>query len=403
MPPRSRRFAIVLAVFVAPGATAQAVELNFDAYVDFRLVATSGERSWLEGGLGKLRYGAGDASAQFAGAVAQGRALLTPEFLAVVVVRADTSQRNFVLPLESYVRYRPVSTTAWRWSLKAGAFFPPFSLENTELGWTSYWTLTPSAINSWFGDELRTIGGEGSLEWRTSEGTFTLTSAAFGWNDPAGVIMADRGWSLDDRPTALFDELREPDATLVLLGKTPPDTTPIFTEIDGRVGWYGGASWSDADDWRVQLFRYDNEANASAHVEDYFAWHTDFWDIGASKEYGEFTALGQALTGTTVISPAPGFSSATNFSSAFVLLGWERGDWRLAARGDLFRTHNDVSGSLSENGYALTGSASWLPKDWLRLTGEVLYIDSKRNEREIEGLAPRRSETQAQISARVYL
>lgn len=403
MLPRSPWPALVLAASIAPGATAHAVELSLDGYGDFRLVAPINERSWLEGGLGKLRFGAGDSNLQFGNATAQGRALFTPELVAVVVVRADSSQRNFLLPLEGFVRYRPVSTTAWRWSFKAGAFFPPFSLENTELGWTSYWTLTPSAINSWFGDELRTIGAEGSLEWRRPEGTLTLTAAGFGWDDPAGVIMADRGWSLDDRPTALFDELREPDATLVLLGKTPPDTTPIFTEIDGRPGWYGGASWNDADDWRVQLFRYDNEANPSAHVEDYFAWHTDFWDFGASKQIGEFTAFGQALTGSTVITPIPGFSSITNFSSAYALLGWERGDWRIAARGDLFRTHNDQAGSLSENGYAVTGSASWFPKNWLRLTGEIIYIDSKRNEREVEDIAPRQSETQAQLSARIYL
>ena len=47
------------------------------------------------------------------------------------------------------------------WSVKAGAFFPTISLENDDLGWTSPYTLTPSAINSWIGEELRTIGSEG--------------------------------------------------------------------------------------------------------------------------------------------------------------------------------------------------------------------------------------------------
>src|SRR5258705_9405197 len=65
--------------------------------------------------------------------------------------------------------YRPVSTSAFRWSIKAGAFFPPISLENTEIGWTSPWTLTPSAINAWVGEELRTIGLEGRSEEHTSE------------------------------------------------------------------------------------------------------------------------------------------------------------------------------------------------------------------------------------------
>ena len=35
--------------------------------------------------------------------------------------------------------------------------------------------------------------------------------------------------------------------------------------------------------------------------------------------------------------------------------------------------------------------------------GALLYIDSTRDEREIEGLAPHQSDTQLQLSARFYL
>ena len=51
--------------------------------------------------------------------------------------------------------------------MKTGAFFPTISLENDDLGWTSPYTLTPSAINSWIGDELRTIGSEAILRCDT--------------------------------------------------------------------------------------------------------------------------------------------------------------------------------------------------------------------------------------------
>jgi hypothetical protein len=403
MLPRSAGMALGVLVLVFSAAPAFAIDFEFDGFADFRLVAPDGERSWLDGGLGKLRYGDGSSNFQFAGAVGQGSVLVTPEIVAIAVLRADPSQSTFLLPMETYVRYRPVSTTPWRWSVKAGAFFPPFSLENKEVCWTSYWTLTPSAINSWIGDELRTIGGEGNLEWRAGEGTLALRGALFGWNDPAGVLVADRGWAMDDRPTALFDNPREPDATLILFHRPYPDTTEIFDEIDHRVGWYGGLDWSDSDDWKLQLFRYDNDANSSAHENDYFAWHTDFWDAGASKTLGEFTVLAQGLMGTTIITPVPGFSSVTDFDSAYGLLGWERGEWRLAARADLFRTHTGGNALFSENGYALTFAASWLPKDWLRVTGEVLYLDSTRDERVVEGFAPNEAATQAQLSLRVYL
>jgi hypothetical protein len=393
----------VVAALGFPLAPARAVDLQFDGFVDLRVVLPGEERSWIDGGLGKTRYGDGNSNFQFAEGIGQGVILFTPELMAVGVVRADPSQSSFVLPLESYLRYRPVSVTPWRWSVKAGAFFPPFSLENTELGWMSYWTLTPSAIDSWFGDELRTIGTEGTMEWRGANGSLSFTAALFGWNDPAGILIADRGWAMDDRPTALFEKVREPDATLVLLGQTPPDRTPLFDEIDGRPGWYVGAAWNGLDRWKVQAFRYDNQADSSAHDDEYFAWRTNFWDVGASKALGEFTLMAQGLTGTTIITPFPGFSSTTDFDSAYGLLGWQDGDWRAAIRGDVFRTHTDGNSLLSENGSALTASGSWLPRDWVRITGEVLYIHDTRDERELERLAPEQAETQAQLSVRFYL
>jgi hypothetical protein len=395
-----RKF-LTLVALMASAASAQAMDFGYDASIDFRLVAPGSELSWFDGGLGKLRYDTGDSTFQFAGGVAQGYALLTPELKAVAVVRADGDQKNFILPLETYLRYRPVSTKPLRWSAKLGAFFPPFSLENMELGWASYWTITPSAINSWIGDELRTIGGESSLDWRMSTGTLSLTGALYGWNDPAGVLMADRGWAMDDHPTALFDDPSRPNATLILFHAPHPDTTPIFMEIDNRAGWYAGASWDDSDQWRVQAFHYDNDANPAAHIEDYFAWHTDFWDGGVSKTWQEFTFLAQGMTGETSIEPRAGHVSVTQFSSAYALIGWEQGDWRLAARADDFRTH--ASSALSENGYALTGDVSWLPREWLRLSAEILYIDSKRNERSIVEVSPQQGETQLQLTARFYL
>ncbi|HEY1962894.1 MAG TPA: hypothetical protein VGG69_10785 [Rhizomicrobium sp.] len=398
---------VPLALFCALATPVRAqIDYGASGYIDLRLVAPADERSWLQGGLGKTRYGKRDSNFQFAGAVGQGYVLLTPEILAVAVLRVEPGQRTFFDALEAYVRYRPVSTSPLRWSVKGGAFFAPFSLENTELGWSSYWTITPSAINSWFGEELRTIGAEGTLDWRTPEGSLQVIAAGFGWNDPAGVIMADRGWALSDRSTGLIDHLREPDATLLLFGGEPPESTPIFKEFDSRAGWYAGISWDDASQWHVELERYDNEADPSAHHQDYFAWRTRFWNAGFSYHFDEFTVLSQALTGDTEIAPAPGFASTTDFDSAYVLLGWERGDWRVAARGDWFRTETrntfGATPALSENGDALTGAVSWLPRDWVRLTGEVLWVNSRRDERAITGVDPRQSNVQAQISARFY-
>jgi hypothetical protein len=397
------RLAFCLALVSAATPARADVAASFAGYADLRLIAPDGETSWLKGGLGKLRAGKGD-DAYFATLFGQGRLRLTPEFSVVASLRAAPQQHAALDPLEAYARFAPQPSGRWAWSVKAGAFFAPFSLENSELGWTSYWTLTPSAIDSWFGDELRTIGGETTLEWDGEDGTLTVMAAGFGWNQPAGVLMADRGWTLDDQPSGLFDRPRIPDATLVLNGDTPPDRTPLFREFDRRAGWYGGASWDDARRWHAELIRYDNDANPAAHEDDYFAWHTRFWDAGLSGQFGQFTMLAQGLSGETTIAPTPGVSNTTDFDAAYVLLGWERGDWRFAGRADVFHTRTPSGApGLSENGHALTASASWLPKDWFRLTGEVVALTSTRDERVVEGLAPRQSETQIQLSARFFL
>ena len=108
-----RLLPLLLCALPAP-ALAQ-IDYGASGYIDLRLVSPADEPSWLQGGLGKTRYGKDDSHFQFAGAVGQGYVLLTPEILAVAVLRIEPQQRTFVDVLESYVRYRPVSTSPWRW------------------------------------------------------------------------------------------------------------------------------------------------------------------------------------------------------------------------------------------------------------------------------------------------
>jgi hypothetical protein len=382
---------------------ANAVDFSFQGYADLRVVAPDSETSWIDGGLGKFRFGGTqpDPDFRFAEAVGQATVSFTDDLRAVATLRVEPEQRTGVDALDAYLLYAPSSDGDWNWSAKAGAFFPPFSLENTDLGWTSPYTLTPSAIDSWIGDELRTIGGEATVRRRTVFGTFALTAALFCCDDPAGVLMADRGWSLDDRPTGLFEEPHLPNATLRLFGRPSPDRTEAFGEIDNRIGWYAGAQWSPPGIGTLSLYRYDNDADPSAHDDDYFAWHTRFWSAGWESHFGAFALLAQALRGETSIEAAPGFISTTNYQSAYALIAYDiTDDWRVAGRAETFSTHRAAGSPLNEDGHALTAAISWTPRDWLRVTGEAIALDSKRGERLLDGLAPAQSQTQFQLSAR---
>jgi len=397
-----RRLLLGLAILCAHSA--HAAEIDAGGYADLRLIVPPTQGSSYYGDIGTLRFGYddGNVAARLTDVVGEMRAHLLPELTLAATARIEPRAATSADLLEAYVRYSPAYGGTWHWSAKAGAFFPPGSLENDQIGWTSGWTITPSAINSWMGYELRTIGAEGTIEWRQGARSLALTGAVYGWNDPAGVLIADRGWDLDDRVSGLFERERLPDAMAVLFHTNPPLHAELFREIDGRPGWYLDLSWRQPglDDFSVMY--YDNDADPSARSSGQLAWRTRFWNAGFRRQIANVTVLAQALTGSTEVRPSPAFRSVTNFSSAYALGGLDLGDWRLATRVDLFRTHTLATfpSTLSENGCAGTFDATWFPRSWLQLTGEFIVVDSTRPQRTLVGEPASETERQLQLLAR---
>jgi hypothetical protein len=362
-----------------------------------------GEKSWLNGGEGKLRFGGNRPSLDLWAVEATGQATLslTSDLILISVLRAEPKQRTGLDVLETYAAWRPAAEGDWQWSAKAGAFFPAISLENDDLGWTSPYTLTPSAINSWIGEELRTIGSEGTLTRHTGWGTFSAVGALMCCNEVAGVLIADRGWALDDRPTGLFERIRIPDATVKLFGGHGEGRTGEFENIDGHVGWYGGLNWDVPGFARFSVLRYDNKADAFAFTAHDAGWTTRFWSGAARTNIGGVTLLAQGLTGDTAVG-FRGKLSATNFQSAFLLASYDIGDWRLSARAETFQTRHPGSKPMDEDGHAFTAALIWSATDWLRLSAEALALDSTRSERLIEDRMAEERGVQFQLGARTF-
>jgi hypothetical protein len=402
-----RRVLLAAPILLGSCPSAGAAEFSFDGYADLRAIFPSNEVGWLDGGLGKLRYGAEQANPEFriAEVVGQGVAQITPGLMAMAVIRYAPEQRTFFDVVEAFVRWRPVSTTPVRFP-EAGAFFPPLSLENTEIGWTSPWTLTPSAINAWVGEELRTIGAEATVEWRRPTGTLSAYGALYGWNDPTGILLNVRGWALHDQWTGLIDRPRLPDVYAVARRQPIPYRTYEFIEIDGRVGYYAGASWDEIGIGHLDLLYYNNDADPTAETRQ-VAWETQFWNIGLSTEIGPVTLLAQGMRGDTFFQPSETFWSDTWFESAYLLAGWNISeDWRIAGRAEVFSTNETRTGSgtvLSEYGHAFTAAINYLPNDWLRVTGEYIRVESTRRQRTRAGLPAYAAEDQFQLSLRFYV
>lgn len=393
--------AVLLLVMVPALAGAQEAQLH--GFLDARLVAPSAEQGWLEGGYGKTRYGeTDDFGPRLGGIVAEGRWHVTPELMAFADVRYDLDDDGRAQLVEAYARWRPVSLSPWRYSVKAGAFFPHVSYENDGIGWTSLWTLTPSAINTWVGEELRTVGAEARLERR---GAHTLDAglAAYQMSDPAGELIAARGWALGDYVYGLYGRVREPDAFAQMLGYAAPRRYDPFQELDDRIGWHADLSWRSPQG-RVTLLRYDNNADETTRSEDtepVYAWHTLFWSLAAETQVGPVTLIAQGMTGETYID-TPFYDSETLFDAGFLLAGWDFAPFRAALRFDSFSTSTEPESASEEHGTAWTAALTWRARECVRLTAEVLHVDSTRNDRAAAGLPERAREWQGQLAARLF-
>ena len=334
---------------------------EFDWSVDLRAVSSDGTESRLDGGLGKLRYDAAHDGLRLGELRAGFRSDLTETVR--VVAEAVAYGDHDVNPIdltELYADWRPIPHSIWRSRVKVGAFYPEISLENRMRGWGSPYTLTYSAINTWIGEELRTIGAEYSLDWLgRSNGhsfDFSVNAAAFGWNDPAGTVIATRGWGLTDRQSTLFGRFANG-------GGPNPERTLFYDDLDKRAGYHFGITANYRGLLELHVLHYDNRANLAPYsdtIED-STWLTYFDSLGARwTPTAALTLITQWLHGRTLVgTDLP--TNAWSFDSEFLLASWHRGPMRYSARYDRFASQQTASNFLdySDNTYYGDRGHAW--------------------------------------------
>lgn len=134
--------------------------------------------------------------------------------LRAVIDAYGDHDRNPIDLSEAWAEIRPFPSHSIRWQARIGAFHMPVSLENRATGWSDVYSITPSALNAWTGEEFRTIGAEVQARWLGASsgylGDIAAVGAVYAWNDAAGALLADRGFALTDRPSTLFGGLGRP-------------------------------------------------------------------------------------------------------------------------------------------------------------------------------------------------
>lgn len=388
---------------------------TFEFSGDVRLVGVNGERSWLRGGYGKLRSG-DEGKSELALKPELGNVSLVwkPQFTwslgAVVVASLQGGERTDAGLGQAYLTFRPMRSSTIAFSARAGLMWPPVSLEHEGADWHVKDSITPSAINSWIGEEVRPIAIEGTVAANRGAHKFRATAALIAANDTAGTLLTFRGWALHDRTTIAF--VSEPLPPLgALTGYQASFTHPLLDVGRGfarRPGYYVKLSWQPPVPLRIELLHYDNEANPEAvNAAPEWGWRTSFNHLGAVAELGPRTEFkAQAVAGRTRMGyPQPVRRWIDErFRSAFLMMTRRVGSVRFAVRGDAFDTKNH--GSLWDSEHDEHGFAAMLAakREWGPVTGmvELLRVWSNSPSREYAEEEERRGQTQLQAQVRMH-
>jgi hypothetical protein len=397
-------------------ATSSAVEIADGHEAVFGIEAgylsMSGHPSWTEGSVGKLRYQ--DDGLVLNRAYMDYKGRLTDTLNAHIALEAyDDDPGNAIDFTQAYVEWRPLPRSDTRYRLKLGAFYPRISFENVDPGWSSRYTLNSSAINTWVAEELRSTGAELTISRRPASlggmQTFSINLAAFVANDPAGSLLAWKGWSVHDRQSRFSDDLPLPPLPQIqpgmLFEKQDPYVEP-FQEIDNEVGYYVNLEWQFGDKLLLRVMHYDNRADPLAIVEGQYAWTTIFDHVGVQTSLpGDVGLIVQWMNGSTMMGPFVNGAHLVDveYYSYFGLLTRAFDKHRISVRYDHFDvSQNDQTpeDDNSENGHAWTLSYQYSHSDAVTIAAEWLSIKTHHGGWVYYGIPPTAIERQFQLTLR---
>jgi hypothetical protein len=389
------------------------------AYANLDLVAADGPRAWLdERGTGKARFGNPDGGAlRLRPYGSEAGLVLQPDFgwslSGLVSAVAQHGQDKAIDISEAYLRWRPLPIGGVRVNVRAGVFWPPVSLEHGGGEWAVKETITPSAINSWIGEEVKVGGVEANLSTMIGGHRLSLTAAGFELNDTAGTLLTFRGWALHDEKATLFSYQPLPAMNAFMRNAQARDTRPTI-DLDHHSGWYAKLGWAPPGPFELQYFHYDNRADPQAFDRGLqWGWRTRFDHLGAILDIDARTRLtAQAIDGTTImgftLGPGTEHWVDMRYRSAFLLatrqVAMGGRDGSVSARIEAFSTRNRGSAVRSdddETGWAATAATRWPICPSASLFAEALHIDSRRDARLREGVAPRQHQNILRLTLRL--
>lgn len=390
-------------------------EFSVTAFVDARISHSRGELGWLDGGYGKTRYGTdANGNEKTRLNLAEASLLFETKFnwelSSFVHVKFDPEQKNDIDVVEVYLSYNKLMDSGYRTKARLGTFYPHISLENTDIAWTSPYSITSSAINSWIGEEIKTTGLELFLEKELEQHAISVTVGLFGFNDPAGTLLAFRGWALQDSKTTIFGQFPLPPVHSIgpngKLAVQDPYVVPHL-EVDNKIGYYGGLSWEYFGYFSLNGLYYNNRGDREAVIGGQYGWETEFLNIGLSVDlFEDIEIFGQFLKGNTKMGGLVHGEIAidTDYDSFYILASKTFDKHRISIRFDDFSVSDNTLvyyDNNNETGHSWMVAYSVDLFDQQRLMLEFLHVNSDRANRAEHGFATQSKENLIQASYRI--
>lgn len=239
---------------------------------------------------------------------------------------------------EAWLQYQPLPFNGYRLKARAGWFYPALSLENTDTVWSSPYSSTFSAINSWYAEELRAK----TLEFNISRPGRSFASdhswqgvlGVFRGNDPLGSLISWRGFAIHNLQTRIGGRIDF--ANYPSLRRFPldlqPDWVEPFTELDDHTGFYSGVHYLYQQNTEVRWYHYDNRADPTVFRQGQYAWLNRFEQLAFQQQLTErLRFVSQWLDGKTEM----GFKTVlVDYQAAYLLLNYQYDQWQATVRYD---------------------------------------------------------------------
>lgn len=289
---------------------------------------------------------------------------------------------------EGWLNWAPLPIDGYRLRVRLGYFYPQLSLENTDTAWTSPYSSSFSAINSWLAEEVRSRGAELSISrpgrFFQSAHSWTAVAGLFQGNDPAGTVLAWRGFAVHNLQTAVGERVNF--ASYPSLQQQPLTLQPAWVEptreLDHRTGYYAGVHWQYQQRSQARVYYYDNNGDPQVFRHQQYAWHTRFSSVALQQVLNDdWQLVAQWLKGDSLMGD---YAVDIDFSAWFVLAHWQRGDYSATLRYDQFAVDDrdmTITDDNNGDGRAVMLALGYRLNAHLNLSVEHITLDSEQQNR----------------------